>query len=85
LHDSITTGPRAYRHPFREIYEQGTGDPARRVFGEGFLSEGLLESLQRVTTEVPEIFSTPVDDTLPHVRRLVAESVKDGYPSRRWF
>jgi hypothetical protein len=79
VHDPVTAEPRAPRCPFCGKYEHGNGDSARCVFGEGFLSEGLLESLHRVTAEQPDIFSTPpVDGALPSVRGPVAASVKEG-------
>ena len=67
VNDPITAEPRSLRCPYCGVCEQGNHDSARCVFGEGFLSEGLLESLHRVTTELPDIFSTTslVDGALP--------------------
>jgi hypothetical protein len=52
VHDSMSTG--SHRCPLCEVHEH---DSAHCLFDEGFLSEGLLETLHRVTTEVPDIFS----------------------------
>jgi hypothetical protein len=41
------------------MYERGDHDSARCLCGEGCLSEGLFDSLHRVTTELPDIFSKP--------------------------
>ena len=85
MHDPLTAETRALRCPLCGMYERGNDDAACCVFGEGFLSEELLESLHRVTLELPDIFSMPpVDHALAYVRRLVAQPVKEGYPSGRW-
>ena len=55
MHDSMSTGSHPHRCPFCEGHEHVS---ARCLFDEGFLSEGLLETLHRVTTELPDIFST---------------------------
>jgi hypothetical protein len=56
VHDSMSTGAHPHHGPLREVQEH---DSAHCLFNEGFLSEGLLETLHRVTTELPDIFSTP--------------------------
>jgi hypothetical protein len=53
VHDSMSTG--SHYCPLCEVQEH---DPAHCLFDEGFLSEGLLETLHRLTAEVPDIFST---------------------------
>ncbi len=58
VHDWITAQPHPLRCPFCVVYGYADHDPARCLFGEGFLSEGLLESLHRVATELPDILST---------------------------
>jgi hypothetical protein len=54
VHDSISTGS----CPFCGVHEHADHDSARCLFGEGFLSDGLLETLHRVTAELPDVFST---------------------------
>jgi hypothetical protein len=67
VHDPLTAEPRSLRCPFCGMYERGDHDSARCLCGEGFLSEGLFESLHRMTTELPDILSKPslVDGALP--------------------
>jgi hypothetical protein len=55
VHDPITAEPRSLRCPLCEVQEHHS---AHYLFDEGLLSEGLLESLHRLTTELPDIFST---------------------------
>jgi hypothetical protein len=58
VHDPITAEPHSLRRPFCGTYEHADHDSARCLFDEDFLSKGLLESLHRVTVELPGIFST---------------------------
>jgi hypothetical protein len=58
VHDPITAKPHSLRCPFCGTYEHADHDSAHCLWEEGFLSEGLLESLHRVTAELPDIFST---------------------------
>jgi len=51
----MSTGSRRHLCPFCEGHEH---DSAHCLFDEGFLSEGLLETLHRVTTQLPDVFST---------------------------
>jgi hypothetical protein len=75
VHDPLTADPRATRCSFCGTNHRGNGDSVRCVFGKGFLSDGLIESLNRVTAERPDIFSTPVDGAPPSARGPVAELV----------
>ena len=52
MHDPVRTGAHPLCCPFCE--GRADCDSARCPFDEGFLSEGLLEALHRVTTELPE-------------------------------
>jgi hypothetical protein len=54
VHDSMSTGSHPHRCPFCEVHEH---DSAHCLFDAGFLSEGLLEMLHRLTTELPDTFS----------------------------
>ena len=61
MQDSMGTGS----HPFRGVHEHADHDSPRCLFGEGFLSEGLLETLHRVTAQLPDIFSTASSGDAP--------------------
>ncbi len=50
VQDWITAQPHSLRCPFCMVYGYADHDSARCLFGEGFLSEGLLEALHRVPT-----------------------------------
>jgi hypothetical protein len=74
VHDPITAELHSLRCPFCGAYEHAGHDSAHCLFDEGFLSEGLLESLHRVTAELPGIFSTRSLADTP----LQAYSVKES-------
>ena len=56
MHDSITASSHSPRCPFCEAGEHAGRDSARCLTCEGFLSEGLLEALRRMT-ELPAIIA----------------------------
>ncbi len=56
MHDSITASSHSPRCPFCEVGEHAGHDSARCLACEGFLSEGLLEALRRMT-ELPAVIA----------------------------
>ena len=56
VHTSMSTESHRLRCPFCEDHTDH--DSGRCLFDRGFLSEELLETLHRVTTELPGILST---------------------------
>jgi hypothetical protein len=58
VHASMSTESHYLRCPFCEDHEHADHDSARCLLDGGFLSEELLETLYRVTTELPGILST---------------------------
>jgi hypothetical protein len=58
VQSSISTESHHLRCPFCEDHEPANHDSARCLLDRGFLSDELLETLQRVTIELPDILST---------------------------
>ncbi len=56
MHDSITASPYSPPLPLCEAGEHAGNDSARCLAFEGFISEGLLEALRRMT-ELPAIIA----------------------------
>ena len=56
MHDSITASSHSHRCPFCEVDEHAGHDSSRCLYCGGFISEGLLEALGRMT-ELPAIIT----------------------------
>lgn len=58
MHASMSIESHRLRCPFCEDHEHAGDGSARCLLDQGFLSDELLKTLQRVTTDLPGILST---------------------------